>query len=62
MPKVDDWRGMNEKKKKEEIKLMEKHTQKTERQENKIPCLWVSMISLLLRKIWLRLLCLQIIR
>jgi hypothetical protein len=41
---------MNEKKK-EEIKLMGKHTQKIERQENEIPCLLVSMISLLLRKI-----------
>jgi len=40
---------MNEKKKKE-IKLMGKHTQKIERQENEIPCLLVSMISLLLRK------------
>ena len=49
-------------KKKEEIKLMGKHTQKIERQENEIPCLLVSMISLLLRKIWLRLLCIQIIR
>jgi hypothetical protein len=39
------------KKKEEEIKLMGKHTQKIERQENEIPCLLVSMRSLLLRKI-----------